>query len=116
MIYRHAVPLRTHPTPLVRQQAVEHRFGEPMRHRRLRTGTRREPSVITTDAIRRAFEAVGAVFLRQDDVPLRSDVVPRGDHSRRRNSGSSRPTSRLYNALTARAAAEPSTRERYHLV
>jgi hypothetical protein len=37
--YRHAVPLRTHPTPLVRQQAVERRFGEPKRNRRFRTGT-----------------------------------------------------------------------------
>jgi hypothetical protein len=35
---------------------------------------RRQPSTITTDAIRRAFEAVGVVFLRQDDVQLRSDV------------------------------------------
>jgi hypothetical protein len=37
--YRHTVPLRTHATPLVRQQVVERRFGEPMRHRRFRTGT-----------------------------------------------------------------------------
>ena len=35
---------------------------------------RRQPNAITTDAIRRAFEAVGVVFLRQDDVQLRSHV------------------------------------------
>ena len=35
---------------------------------------RRQPSTTTTDAIRRAFEAVGVVFLPQDDVQLRSDV------------------------------------------
>ena len=35
---------------------------------------RRQPSAITADAIRRAFENVGVVFLRQDDVQLRSDV------------------------------------------
>ena len=37
--YRHTVPLRTHPTPLVRQQAVERRFGERKRNRRFRGGT-----------------------------------------------------------------------------
>jgi hypothetical protein len=37
---------------------------------------RRQPSAVTTDAIRRAFEGVGVVFLRQDDVQLRSDVSP----------------------------------------
>jgi hypothetical protein len=37
---------------------------------------RRQPNAITTDAIRRAFEAVGVVFLRQDDVQLRTDVSP----------------------------------------
>jgi hypothetical protein len=35
---------------------------------------RRQPNAITTDAIRRAFEGVGVVFLRQDDVQLRSDL------------------------------------------
>ena len=35
---------------------------------------RGEPSAITADAIRRAFEGVGVVFLPQDDVQLRSDV------------------------------------------
>jgi hypothetical protein len=35
---------------------------------------RRQPSTTTTDAIRRAFEGVGVVFLPQDDVQLRSDV------------------------------------------
>ena len=35
---------------------------------------RREPSAITADAIRRAFEDVGVVFLPQDDVQLQSDV------------------------------------------
>jgi len=35
---------------------------------------RREPSAITADAIRRAFEGVGVVFLPQDDVQLQSDV------------------------------------------
>jgi transcriptional regulator with XRE-family HTH domain len=35
---------------------------------------RRQPSAITADAIRRAFEDVGVVFLPQDDVQLRSDV------------------------------------------
>ena len=35
---------------------------------------RRQPRAITNDAIRRAFEAVGVVFLRQDDVQLRSHV------------------------------------------
>ena len=34
---------------------------------------RGEPSAITADAIRRAFEGVGVVFLPQDDVQLRSD-------------------------------------------
>jgi transcriptional regulator with XRE-family HTH domain len=37
---------------------------------------RRQPNAITTDAIRRAFEDVGVVFLPQDDVQLRSDVSP----------------------------------------
>ena len=37
--YRHTVPLRTHPAPLVRQQAVERRFGERKRNRRFRDGT-----------------------------------------------------------------------------
>ena len=37
---------------------------------------RRQPSAITTDAIRRAFEDVGVVFLPQDYVQLRSDVLP----------------------------------------
>jgi hypothetical protein len=35
---------------------------------------RRQPDAITTDAIRRAFEHVGVVFLAGDDVQLRSDV------------------------------------------
>jgi hypothetical protein len=35
---------------------------------------RRQPSAITTDAIRRAFEGAGVVFLPKDDVQLRSDV------------------------------------------
>ena len=35
---------------------------------------RRQPSATTTDAIRRAFEGVGVVFLPQDDARLRSDV------------------------------------------
>jgi hypothetical protein len=35
---------------------------------------RRQPGAITADAIRRAFEDVGVVFLPQDDVQLRSDV------------------------------------------
>jgi transcriptional regulator with XRE-family HTH domain len=33
---------------------------------------RRQPDAITADAIRRAFEDVGVVFLSQDDVQLRS--------------------------------------------
>ena len=37
---------------------------------------RRQPNATTTDAIRRAFENVGVVFLPQDDVQLRSDVSP----------------------------------------
>jgi len=35
---------------------------------------RRQPNAITTDAIQRAFEDVGVVFLPQDDVQLQSDV------------------------------------------
>jgi transcriptional regulator with XRE-family HTH domain len=35
---------------------------------------RRQPSTTTTDAIRRAFEGVGVVFLPKDDVQLRSDL------------------------------------------
>jgi len=35
---------------------------------------RRQPSAITADAIRRAFEGAGVVFLPKDDVQLRSDV------------------------------------------
>ena len=35
---------------------------------------RRQPSTTTTDAIRRAIEGVGVVFLPRDDVQLRSDV------------------------------------------
>jgi len=35
---------------------------------------RREPRAITADAIRRAFEDVGVVFLPQDDVQLQSDA------------------------------------------
>jgi transcriptional regulator with XRE-family HTH domain len=35
---------------------------------------RRQPSTTTTDAIRRAFEGVGVVFLPKDDVQLQSDV------------------------------------------
>ena len=37
---------------------------------------RRQPRAITNDAIRRAFENVGVVFLPHDDVQLRSDVSP----------------------------------------
>jgi hypothetical protein len=37
--YRHTVPLRTHPPPLVRQQAVERRLSEPKHNRRFRAGT-----------------------------------------------------------------------------
>jgi len=33
-----------------------------------------QPNATTTNAIRRAFEGVGVVFLPQDDVQLRSDV------------------------------------------
>ena len=33
-----------------------------------------QPNANTTDAIRRAFEGVGVVFLPHDDVQLRSDV------------------------------------------
>ena len=35
---------------------------------------RRQPNAIVAEAIRRAFEDVGVVFLPQDDVQLRSDV------------------------------------------
>ena len=35
---------------------------------------RRELDAIVTEAIRRAFEDVGVVFLPRDDVQLRSDV------------------------------------------
>jgi transcriptional regulator with XRE-family HTH domain len=35
---------------------------------------RRQPDAITTDAIRRAFEDVGVVFLPEDDVQLRGDA------------------------------------------
>ena len=35
---------------------------------------RREPRAITADAIRRAFEDVGVVFLPQDDVQLQSGM------------------------------------------
>ena len=35
---------------------------------------RRQPSATTTDALQRAFEDVGVVFLPQDGVQLRSDV------------------------------------------
>ena len=37
---------------------------------------RRQPNAITADAIRRAFEDVGVMFLPQDDVQLRSNVSP----------------------------------------
>jgi len=33
---------------------------------------RRQPNGITAEAIQRAFEDVGVVFLRRDDVQLRS--------------------------------------------
>ena len=35
---------------------------------------RRQPSAITADAIRRALEGAGVVFLPHDDVQLQSDV------------------------------------------
>ena len=35
---------------------------------------RRQPSATTTDAIRRALVHAGVVFLRQDDVQLRSEM------------------------------------------
>ena len=35
---------------------------------------RRQPNAVTTNAIRRAFEEVGVVLLRQDDVQLRGDM------------------------------------------
>jgi hypothetical protein len=35
-----------------------------------------QPNATTTGAIRRAFEDVGVMFLPQDDVQLRSDVLP----------------------------------------
>src|SRR6516165_7631075 len=37
--YRDTVPVRTHPAPLVGQQAVERRLSEPKRNPRFRTGT-----------------------------------------------------------------------------
>ena len=73
--YRDTVPVRTHPAPLVGQQAVERRLSEPKRNPRFRTGTSAAERY-TTDAIQRAFEDVGVVFLSQDDVQLRSDVSP----------------------------------------
>jgi transcriptional regulator with XRE-family HTH domain len=35
---------------------------------------RRQPNAIVTEAIRRAFEDVGVVFLPRDDVQLRNDA------------------------------------------
>jgi hypothetical protein len=35
---------------------------------------RRQPSATTTEAIQRAFEDVGVVFLPQNDVQLQSEV------------------------------------------
>jgi transcriptional regulator with XRE-family HTH domain len=35
---------------------------------------RRQPSAIVIEAIRRAFENIGVVFLPEDDVELRSDA------------------------------------------
>ena len=35
---------------------------------------RRQPNAIVIEAIRRAFENIGVVFLPQDDVELRSDA------------------------------------------
>ena len=36
---------------------------------------RSQPNATTTNAIRRAFEDVGVVFLPQDDVQLQSDAL-----------------------------------------
>lgn len=56
---------------------------------------RRQPSTTTTDAIRRAFEGVGVVFLPQDDVQLRERRVARAaTASGRGSSGSLRPSER----------------------
>jgi len=69
------VPLRTHATPLVRQQVVERASVSQCDIDDFEL-ERRQPNAITTDAIQRAFEGVGVVFLPQDDVQLRSDVSP----------------------------------------
>ena len=69
------MPLRTHATPLVRQQVVEHASVSQCDIDDFEL-ERRQPNAITTDAIQRAFEGVGVVFLPQDDVQLRSDVSP----------------------------------------
>ena len=73
--YRHTAPLRTHATPLVRQQVVERASVSQCDIDDFEL-ERRQPNAITTDAIQRAFEGVGVVFLPQDDVQLRSDVSP----------------------------------------
>jgi hypothetical protein len=88
--YRHAVPLRTHPTPLVRQQAVERRFGEPTRDRRLRAGT----SAAERDHGRRYSEGhlrmSAWCFSPKTTFNYGATCRRRGDYERRGSSGSSR--------------------------
>jgi hypothetical protein len=56
------VPLPTHATPLVRQQVVERASVSQCDIDDFEL-ERRQPNAITTDAIQRAFEGVGVVFL-----------------------------------------------------
>jgi hypothetical protein len=70
---------------------------------------RREPNAITTDAIRRAFEAVGVVFLRQDDVQLRSDVSAGAATTGGARAADLAGRPGVLNAYTARRAAQPTT-------
>ena len=70
---------------------------------------RRQPNAITTDAIQRAFEGVGVVFLPQDDVQLRSDVSLARRPQAAREQRIFEADRELYNAYTARRAAQSST-------
>jgi hypothetical protein len=69
---------------------------------------RRQPSAITTDAIRRAFEGVGVVFSPKTTFNCGATCRWRGDHKRRGSSGSSRLPGNV-SAFTARGAAQSST-------
>jgi hypothetical protein len=67
------------------------------------------PRAITIDAVRRAFEAVGVVFLPMTTFNYEATCRRRDDHKRRGSSGSSRPTEQCTTRSPRVGRPRPST-------